>query len=247
MLLSAKDFHLEPHPIASGSYGTVRIAMHKRNHTLHAAKTLLRKDPLKGDRTGLLLGEIRNQARVSGPHVCKLHGYFEDVASITLVQELCTGGSLEERISATWANQDIKVVARGLLAAAQDCYEQDIIHGDIKPSNIMFANNLDVRLIDFGSSVVCKQGQDIRCHSGTPAYASPEARRKALVNKSSDVWACGTVLYQLLNRGQLPDSQLTLPPWTPIEARDLVLCMLQQDPTKRIHPYEAMGHPFFKH
>lgn len=262
------DFEVRPQPIASGSYGVVRLATHKHTHGIYAVKSLPHKHAFRSSlaQSQVIANELHNQASVSrNRYVCTLFGKFEDENCTHAVQELCTGGSLYDSLLVPATHVPYKMhasIARGLLCALCECCDKGIIHGDIKPGNIMFSNmeQSEIRLIDFGSSSVCTSNASVRCIFGTPAYAAPEIVTNGLCNQMSDTWSVGIVLHQLLTGSTIPTLaalhakggninsivDLEFPAGTSMVTKDLIHCMLQPNPQQRMHPYEALGHPYFR-
>ncbi|KAF6252662.1 kinase-like domain-containing protein [Scenedesmus sp. NREL 46B-D3] len=190
----------------------------------------------------LIANELQHHAAVSGSrHVCTLIGVIDDHQVRYAVQELCTGGTLQATLRSSAARMPHKScmrIARGLLHALAECADKGIVHNDVKPDNLMLLDG-EVKLTDFGSS--CTFGK--RCQFATPAYAAPEVARLGLCSTQSDSWSAGILLHQLLAHAPVPVTEF--PSGTPLEARDLVAALTRLNPEDRLHPYEALGHPYF--
>src|SRR5690606_12979252 len=125
-----------------------------------------------------------------------------------IVMRYMSGGSLDDRlknqgeIKMSEAAHILKRVAEALDAA----HAQNIVHRDVKLSNILFDNTGEAFLSDFGiaksQKIIDDEGEWL---VGTPAYMSPEQTKGENVDGRSDVYAMGVVLYRLLT-GQLPFS-----------------------------------------
>ena len=107
-----------------------------------------------------------------------------------------------------------QVVALGadLCDALACCQQLDIIHRDIKPDNILVANNSDYKLGDFGIAKTTEKTM-AGTRAGTPGFIAPEVYHNQPYSKSVDIYSLGMVLYWMLNRRVLPF--LPLPPHMP--------------------------------
>ncbi len=148
------------------------------------------------------------RAAVSHDHVVTIHGIEEDKRPPYIVMEFIDGPSLQEKIDAEGAlelKQILRIgvqVARGLAAA----HGQGLVHRDIKPANILLENRLErVKLTDFGlaravdDAGMTKTGEV----SGTPQYMSPEQAEGGHVDRRSDLFSLGCVMYAVCT-GQPP-------------------------------------------
>ncbi len=182
------------------------------------AVKLLSPEHLDGDDRTLFLREARALARVNDSHVVMVHrvGEFEGLAY--LVTELVSGKSLEEWPKPVpWARALSMGagVARGLAAA----HRKNVLHRDVKPSNVMVNDEGDVKVVDFG---LAKLGQDAegvfrspkdhelaRDHFsrvsksgefvGTPLYMAPEVLQGKPASSGSDIYGVGALLYEIVS------------------------------------------------
>lgn len=268
MLLSSASFDVYDRPMASGSsHSPVRFAIHKQARTLHAVKRLphTRCGRSDADQRALVANELSNHAAVSASqHVCSLKGTFASENATCAVLELCTGGTLQDLLDLGQPKVDERAILRALLQALGSCCEAHVVHGDVAPHNIMFASQpaaggSQLRLIDFGASSSILNDRPQCCSKlfATPLYAAPEVLALHTHLQLSDVWSAGIILLQLLRRQSRPEPLLLstalpklwppeLPAGTPGAATDLARHLLQPDPDRRLHPFEALGHPFFR-
>ncbi len=73
-----------------------------------------------------------------------------------------------------------------------------IVHGDLKPSNVLIGTNYDLKLTDFGiSRILTKNYGYVFDQSGTLPYCSPEVIKGEAYNQKTDVWALGCILYEM--------------------------------------------------
>ncbi len=146
--------------------------------------------------------EAQAAAAISHPHVVTIHAVGEWRGRSYLVMEYINGPSLEQRIR-EYGPLEIKEILRigsqvaaGLAAA----HSQGLIHRDVKPSNIMLENDLPrVKLTDFG---LARAVDDIKLTqqgflAGTPQYMAPEQARGERLDRRTDLFSLGSVLYAL--------------------------------------------------
>ena len=150
-------------------------------------------------------------------------------------------------------NQEATRIIRVIASALSALHEREIVHRDIKASNVIILPSGDVRLLDFGSAIaegVCggitKPGEFI----GTFAYAAPEQILGEEIDGRADIYALGVLFYRLLtgkmpftaeNRYRLAQQHLRDTPRTPRRVRsgipealsELVMAMLDKDPNRR--------------
>lgn len=111
-----------------------------------------------------------------------------------LFDEIQRKGNFSEKTAA-------KVMAQ-LLSAVVYCHERKVVHRDLKPENILLENNsadqLSLKVIDFGTAQVFSSSTKLRVTTGTAYYIAPEVLQKNY-NEKCDVWSCGVILYILLS------------------------------------------------
>jgi serine/threonine protein kinase len=162
------------------------------------------------DRIARFEREARALATLNHPHIATIHG-FEDTPGVpALVMELIEGETLADRLaSAPIPVGEALTVAGQIAEALEAAHGAGIIHRDLKPANIKIRPDGTVKVLDFGlaklapSSDVAVQTA-VLSHAGivmgTAAYMSPEQARGKPVDKRTDIWALGCVLYEMLAR-----------------------------------------------
>jgi eukaryotic-like serine/threonine-protein kinase len=202
------------------------------------------------------LREARAAARILSPHVVAAYDFGEYGDGYYLAMELVTGDSVAYELkrlgalSPDRAERIVRQVAAGLAAA----HQEGIVHRDIKPGNLLLADDGTVKIADFGiarflhdsTTTLTSAGQVV----GTSHYMSPERALGQPAEPASDVYALGCVLYQLVT-GHPPfmaDEPTSImyqhvqrEPIPPREIRPelagdleaLVLWMLAKDPAQR--------------
>jgi serine/threonine protein kinase len=198
-------------------------------------------------------------AALNHPNICTLY----DVGPDHLVMELVEGPTLADRMSGgPLPLDDALAVARQIVDALEHAHSRGIIHRDLKPANVKVRPDGTVKVLDFGLAKVvpavsgaadsvaptamAPDATQIGVILGTAAYMSPEQAAGQDVDKRSDIWAFGVVLYEMLSGKPLFHGETALdtlarvrlkdPDWTPIpeRARVLLKWCLEKNPVKRL-------------
>ncbi len=211
--------------------------------------------------------EARMLAALNHPNIATIYGLEQSGSVTCLVMELVAGETLADRVKAGPLPIDEALkIAMQIAEALEAAHEKSIIHRDLKPANVKLTPEGKVKVLDFGlakafaddganedlsnsptlSRAATMQGVIL----GTAAYMSPEQARGKAVDKRTDIWAFGCVLYELLTgkpafhgedvtdilaavvRAE-PDWQ-ALPAAIPVKIRDLLRRCLQKDKTLRM-------------
>lgn len=252
--------------LGAGGMGEVYRAQHVRLGREVAIKVLPESMADSPDRRNRFEREARVLATLNHPNIATLHG-LEDCGDHTLLEmELVPGETLAERIqhgplSPTDAIPIFKQVAEALEAA----HEQGIIHRDLKPANVKVTPEGRVKVLDFGLAKALEfesRSADspqsptftTKTHEGiilgTAAYMSPEQVRGRMLDRRTDIWSFGCMLYEALT-GRAPFNADTMsdtlaavlreePDWramppAPLALQRLVRRCLKKDPAARLH------------
>src|SRR5512142_2804445 len=204
--------------------------------------------------------EAKNAAGLSHPNIVSIYDRGEAEGTYYIAMEYLDGRSLKELIVARGA-APAKVAVdyeRQILAAVGFAHRHGIIHRDIKPHNVLVGPGGRLKVTDFGiARSGASQMTEVGSIIGTAQYLSPEQARGAPVDQTSDLYAVGVVLYEMLT-GQVPFtgdtpleiamkhlSEVPVPPsqLRPEVPRDLdsvVLRALAKDPHERYRSAEEM-------
>ena len=211
--------------------------------------------------------EAKMLAALNHPNIATIHGLEQSGGTSYLVMELVSGETLAERVKAgpLGVEEALKVAVQ-IAEALEAAHEKNIIHRDLKPANVKVTPEGKVKVLDFGlakafegdiptadmsnsptlSRAATMQGVIL----GTAAYMSPEQAKGKAVDKRTDIWAFGCVLYELLAGKQAFDGEdvtdilaavvKTEPDWkclpetTPPAIRLVLLRCLRKDRRKRL-------------
>ena len=200
--------------LGSGGMGEVYRALDTTLGREVAIKVLPNAFLADPERHARLEREACVLAALNHPHIGAIYG-LEDVGGIrALVLELVDGETLAERlVRGPLAVNEALAVARQIADALEAAHEKGIVHRDLKPANIKITAEGVVKVLDFGLAKASGSGAaapDVRqwppisvaTHAGvligTAAYMSPEQARGQAVDKRTDIWAFGCVLYEML-------------------------------------------------
>jgi eukaryotic-like serine/threonine-protein kinase len=225
------------------------------------------------DRLGRFKREAQVLASLNHPNIAAIYGFEESAGIRALVLELVEGPTLADRIAHGPIPIDEALpVAKQIAEALEAAHEHGIIHRDLKPANVKVRSDGAVKVLDFGlakalepsASTVTKMTTSPTITSpamtqmgvilGTAAYMSPEQARGKPVDKRADIWAFGSVLFEMLTGrpafgGETVTDTLASvvkeePRWTdlatdtPPGIRKLIARSLLKDPLRRL---QAIG------
>ena len=207
----------------------------------------------------LLLQEAISQARVNHPNVVTIFYVGKHHDEPFLAMELVRGESLSDRIKqGSIAFPRIVGVGQQIANALKFAKRLDIIHGDIKPSNLLVQEDDTVKLSDFGMARRESKAADSH-HGGTPNYLAPEIISGGETSVQSDIYALGVTLYEM-TFGVLPvklsgrkpadwsedhyKHEVAYPtPWPenlPDNWKSMLARMLHKDPSQRYQSYDEL-------
>lgn len=239
--------------LGTGGFGVVYRARDRALHDVVALKVLRRE--LVGDAAALerLKSELRLARRVTHRHVLRTHDFgeldqvafisMEYVPGVTLRHLLEHGGQLP--LAA------VMRIARQLMAGLEAAHGMGVLHGDIKPENLLLEPTGNLKLTDFGIARPLRSGQPSYGRlAGTLHYLSPDQLQGRELDARSDLYACGVVMFEMLtgrrpfvtsNAAELFDMQTNQDPPRPRSLRseipaaldELVVACLAREPSAR--------------
>jgi serine/threonine protein kinase/Tol biopolymer transport system component len=253
--------------IGAGGMGEVYRARDAKLGRDVAIKVLPEEFARDAERMARFQREAKFLASLNHSNIASIYGLEDSDSTRALVMELVEGSTLADRIRSGPIPMDEALpIARQICDALEYAHERGIVHRDLKPSNIKVTSDDTVKILDFGLAKAIKgdgSSTDIANSPtlsqmatqsgillGTAAYMSPEQAKGKLVDRRTDIWAFGCVLYEMLTgkmafRGEAvtdvlaaiiraePDWSL-LPAATPVRVRVLLQRCLQKDPKQRL-------------
>lgn len=198
-------------PIGKGGMGEVYRARDSRLGRDVAVKVLPEGGRLDPEALQRLDREARLLASLNHPNIATLHGLETEDALQGLVMELVEGETLDARIARASHGLPVgeAIEIAGQIAAALDAaHERGVIHRDLKPANIKIRPDGTVKVLDFGIAKAFAANGELRdtavvtqmpgAVAGTPSYMSPEQASGGEIDRRTDVWALGCLLYEML-------------------------------------------------
>jgi tRNA A-37 threonylcarbamoyl transferase component Bud32 len=196
--------------LGQGGMATVYKAYDVRDNREVAVK-LIRADHLLTDQADKLLLRFEIERRIASlkhPNMVGVVDYGTFNGAPYLVMEHVTGGTLKEFTGRRFSPAEAAKLLAPIARALHYLHQQDIIHRDVKPSNILLADGKRPLLSDFGIAKLLQAGDTAQLTStgvsmGTPDYMAPEEALNKGVGPATDVYALGVVLFELVT-GQRP-------------------------------------------
>ena len=164
--------------LGSGAFGEVRVCVHRESQAQRAVK-VLRKSHMDEDEKRMFFNEINILKDLDHPNILKMYEFFEDEKRYYIVTDICKGGELFDEIVAKgkFGEKDAAMLINQVLTCINYCHKNHIVHRDLKPENVLLEANKEfdqIKIIDFGTSLVIKDGEKLDEKLGTPYYIAPE-------------------------------------------------------------------------
>ena len=249
--------------LGRGAWGVVISGQHRQLQRQVAIKQLPRAFASDAGVRARFLSEARLLAALNHPHIVPIYDYVEHEGLCLLVMERLTGGTVARRFqtrgfTATEACALVVAACAGL----EHAHGKGVLHRDVKPENMVFDADDTLKVADFGIAKVLGSASTNATRAGyvigTPAYIAPEQAQSGELSPATDVYAAGTVLFELLT-GELPyrtddpvaalyqhvhENARTLRsvvPESPAELEAVCVRALQRDPGDRYGSAEDLG------
>ncbi|MGD2109349.1 MAG: protein kinase [Phycisphaerae bacterium] len=254
--------------LGRGGMGEVYLARDTKLSRDVAIKVLpatMTRDP---ERVARFEREAKLLASLNHPNIAAIYGFDDSDGTRFLVMEYVEGQTLADCLkTGPLALEDALDIARQMAEALEAAHEQGVIHRDLKPGNVMLREDGSVKVLDFGlakamseepSSSATADSPTITANYtrpgvvlGTAAYMSPEQARGRALDKRTDIWSFGIILFECLTgvsmfRGETATDSMgaimhkepdwsSLPPGTPPTVQLLLRRCLAKDRKRRLH------------
>jgi serine/threonine protein kinase len=235
--------------IGEGGMGQVHRARDTRLNRDVAIKVLPEHFASDPDRLARFTREAQTLASLNHPNIAHIHGLEESGSTSALVMELVEGEDLAQLLArGAMPLDEVLPIARQICEALEAAHEQGIIHRDLKPANIKVRPDGTVKVLDFGLAKAAERAAAASSSGsmsptmavpvttqagmvlGTAAYMSPEQARGKAVDKRTDVWAFGCVLFEMLTGRRAFDGET---------GTDLLVAIVEREPNWALLPAPA--------
>lgn len=255
--------------IGSGSYGKVVLYRSIRDGKQYAIKAFHKSHLLKlrvaPSETAMtdVLREVSIMKMLEHPNIVNLVEVIDDPNMDNFYMVL-------EYVESKWVCQDsdppkgldeitARRYLRGIVAGVMYLHSHNVIHGDIKPDNLLITSSGTVKIGDFSVSQVFEDGKDeLRRSPGTPVFTAPECCSGVSYHgKASDTWAVGVTLYcMILGRypflgdtlqetyDKIVNNPINIPESIDLQLKNLLERLLCKDPNERITLEAVALHPW---
>jgi len=193
--------------LGGGSFGTVYRARDLTLDRTVALKVIRPGGPVAPE---ALLAEARAAAALTHPNVCIIHAVDSSLGPPMIVMEYVDGEPLSRRLrEATLLPKQASLLGRQIALGMAAAHSQGVVHGDLKPANILVTPAGNAKIVDFGMArrdAESRSGDETGIWnptpsggiSGTPAYMAPEQAQGQPPTPASDVFSLGLILYEMV-------------------------------------------------
>jgi len=268
--------------LGEGSFGKVVLALNNTNHSgaacgrLGKATRIIHKMPKAGVKVVLkcvkkvdtevagttesecLEREVLIHGRVDHINIPRMYGYYEDEQHLTMILDLVNGEELKQVLvmKRTLPEEECRLICLQVARGLQHLHDMRVVHRDVSPRNILLGQGNKAWLIDLGLAVDL-DAQDAGSieMAGTIGYMPPEAQASGSLSTVWDMWALGTILYEMMfgfspflpHELHMPTAlvQFPDPAWglhSSEELKDVLTALLAKDPAQRLSSGGLLSH-----
>jgi len=249
--VSAQDYEFGEE-LGEGSYSTVKRATHLATGQEYAIKILDKGHLKRYNKMETALAEKNTLVRLGSGHpgIVRLHSTFQDEWSLFFVLDLARNGEMQSRITrlGSLSTECTRYYAAQIVDALDYMHSKGVIHRDLKPENLLLDDDYRIKITDFGTGKLLGPGvETAKTFVGTSQYVSPELLEANETSRSSDLWALGCIIYQMiagrftftglseyLTWQKIKQLDYSFPEGFDPEAKDLVQRLIVRDPMERL-------------
>ncbi|KAJ7019804.1 kinase-like domain-containing protein [Mycena alexandri] len=199
---SLRDFQFGK-TLGEGAYSTVKLATSRADGKQYAVKIMFKVHLTRAGKLKTVGAELKALRRLNGhPGIVAFYHAFQDDSSFYLVIELAAKGEMQSVISrlGSLSTRCTQYYAAQIADALEYMHSKEVIHRDLKPENLLLDDDFRIKIADFGTGKVLENGdQRATTFVGTAQYQAPELLELNETTKSSDYWAFGCIVYQMIS------------------------------------------------
>jgi serine/threonine protein kinase/tetratricopeptide (TPR) repeat protein len=187
--------------LGDGGMGVVYKAEDTKLHRFVALKFLHPELTRDEEAKTRFIHEAQAAAALNHPHICTIHEIDEHDGQSFIAMEFIEGEGLKNRIQkGPLPIDDLLSLAIQIGEGLHEAHEKGIVHRDIKPGNIMLTSRGQAKILDFGLARLGTHTKITKTDTtlGTAAYMSPEQASGREIDRRSDIWSLGVVLYEMV-------------------------------------------------
>ncbi|CAK89494.1 unnamed protein product (macronuclear) [Paramecium tetraurelia] len=239
--------------IGKGGFGKVWKVELKKNRTLYAMKEMSKAKIIAKRSVNSVLNERNLLTQFKHPFLINMVYSFQDRENLYLVMDLLTGGDLRQHLGRQRRFNELqtKFFVSCVILALEYLHNQNVIHRDVKPENIVLDSKGYARLTDLGIARIWRP-ENSSDNSGTPGYMAPEVMCRQNHTIAVDYFALGVMTYEFMlgyrpyngiSRQEIKDQIISkqvqvkrtqIPNDWSLEAADFINKLIQRKQTKRL-------------
>ena len=238
--------------IGQGTFGKVKLALFLPTNKKYAVKILNKTQIQLKKEVHLVKRELDIIPKFNHPNVIHVKCIFEDETNYYIIMDYCENGELFDYIVKhhSLTEDETALFFYQLINGVEHIHSKHVVHRDLKPENLLLTKSNMLKIIDFGLSNHCGEGDSklLETKCGSPSYAAPEIIKGFPYDgRKTDVWCCGIITYAMIC-GYLPfegeenkeifdnilKGAITFPENVPENVEYIIREMLIAEPNERI-------------
>ncbi|XP_026538619.1 serine/threonine-protein kinase 17A [Notechis scutatus] len=191
--------------LGRGKFAVVKKCINRQTEKEFAAKFMRKRRKGQDCRMDIIHEIAVLELAQCNQWVINLHEVYETPTEIILVLEYAAGGEIFDQCVAERENafkeKDVKHLMRQILQGVSFLHQNNIVHLDLKPQNILLTYESplgEIRIVDFGLSRIMRNNEELREIMGTPEYVAPEILSYEPISTATDMWSIGVLTYVML-------------------------------------------------
>ena len=253
-----KDYIVDRRRIGKGSFSTIYKCRHNITNKTYALKEITID---KNKNKISIKREFEIMRKLNHENIVKIHDVIIDTQlnNIYFIMDYYEYGDLsnflkKQPLKEKFTRKYMKQLSNGL----KYLLDNNILHRDLKPQNILLSKNYDVKITDFGFATYYTKDTIINTLCGSPMYMAPEIITKNGYDYNSDLWSVGIILYEMLHGytpfnvqnfieliKEIKKNNILIKVGVSEECKDLIYSLCKTNPNERIGWNDFFNHKWF--